>query len=47
MTPVYQVLQLPGTSTQSFTIADAYVPFNTSGNSQNLAAFVFGTYKRR
>jgi len=44
MAPVYQVLQSPGTTGQQFTISDAYVPFNTSGNSQNLAAFMIGTY---
>jgi len=44
MSPIYQVLELPGTKGQTFTISDAYVPFNTSGNSQNLSAFVFGTY---
>ena len=44
MSPVYQVLQLPGQSKQSFNISDAYVPFNTGVNSQNLSAFIFGTY---
>jgi uncharacterized membrane protein (UPF0182 family) len=45
MAPVYQVLQEPGQSQQSFNISDAYVPFTTSANSQNLSAFIFGTYK--
>jgi hypothetical protein len=45
MSPVYQVLQLPGQSTQSFNISDAYVPFNAGASSQNLSAFMFGTYQ--
>ncbi|MGH8995796.1 MAG: UPF0182 family protein, partial [Acidimicrobiales bacterium] len=45
MAPIYQVMQVPGTKGQSFTITDAYVPFNTGANSQNLAAFMIGTYK--
>ena len=45
MSPVYQVLKEPGDTTQSFNISDAYVPFNTGSNSQNLSAFIFGTYK--
>jgi uncharacterized membrane protein (UPF0182 family) len=45
MAPVYQVLKEPGQSQQSFNISDAYVPFTTSANSQNLSAFIFGTYK--
>jgi uncharacterized membrane protein (UPF0182 family) len=45
MAPIYQVFQLPGTNTQSFTISDAYVPFTTGTTSQNLAAFMVGTYK--
>jgi uncharacterized membrane protein (UPF0182 family) len=44
MSPVYQVLQLPGQSQQSFNISDAYVPFNAGASSQNLSAFIFGTY---
>ncbi len=42
--PIYQVLALPGTTKQTFTISDAYVPFNNGAASQNLAAFVVGTY---
>ena len=38
------MLQEPGTKGQSFTISDAYVPFTTGTNSQNLSAFVIGTY---
>jgi hypothetical protein len=45
MAPIYQVLQEPGQTKQSFNISDAYVPFNTGANSQNLSAFIFGTYK--
>jgi uncharacterized membrane protein (UPF0182 family) len=45
MSPVYQVLQVPGQTGQSFNISDAYVPFTTSAASQNLSAFIFGTYK--
>jgi hypothetical protein len=44
MSPTYQVLQLPGQSKQSFTISDAYVPFNAGASSQDLSAFMFGTY---
>jgi len=44
MSPVYQVLQLPGQSQQSFNISDAYVPFNAGASSQNLSALIFGTY---
>jgi len=44
MSPLYQVLQEPGTKGQSFTISDAYVPFTTGTTSQNLSAFVMGTY---
>ena len=44
MSPVYQVLQLPGTKDPTFTLSDAYVPFNLTGISQNLSAFVMGTY---
>ncbi len=45
--PIYQVLALPGTTKQTFTISDAYVPFNNGAASQNLAAFIFGTYSDR
>jgi hypothetical protein len=44
MSPVYQVLQLPGQTKQTFNISDAYVPFNAGASSQNLSAFIFGTY---
>ncbi len=42
--PIYQVMALPGSTKQTFTISDAYVPFNNGAASQNLAAFVIGTY---
>ncbi len=45
MAPIYQVFQLPGSSTQQFTITDAYVPFTTGTTSQNLSAFIVGTYR--
>jgi uncharacterized membrane protein (UPF0182 family) len=46
MSPLYQVLQVPGQQQQSFTITDAYVP-TSQGNqgsqgSQNLTAFLMG-----
>ena len=47
MAPLYQVNALPGSSTQSFTVTDAYVPAsqsNSSGsNNLNLSAFMVGT----
>jgi uncharacterized membrane protein (UPF0182 family) len=45
MAPVYQVFQIPGTKQQSFNISDAYVPYTTQTTSQNLAAFIVGTYR--
>lgn len=45
MAPIYQVFQIPGTKGQSFNISDAYVPYTTQTTSQNLAAFIIGTYK--
>jgi uncharacterized protein len=46
MAPLYQVFALPGSTQQSFTITDAYVPAtqsNTSGDSNlNLTAFMVG-----
>jgi uncharacterized protein len=44
MSPLYQVLKLPGRSSQSFNISDAYVPYNHGTTIQNLAAFMFGEY---
>jgi uncharacterized membrane protein (UPF0182 family) len=47
MAPLYQVLALPGSSTQSYTVTDAYVPAsqsNASGaNNPNLTAFMMAT----
>jgi hypothetical protein len=47
MAPLYQVTALPGSSTQVFTVTDAYVPASqstVSGSSNlNLSAFMVGT----
>ena len=46
MTPVYQVMALPGEATQSLTIADVYVPAggrNNSSASQPLKALLIGS----
>ncbi len=47
MAPLYQVTELPGTSAQTFTVTDAYVPAsqsNSSGsNNLNLSAFMIAT----
>jgi uncharacterized membrane protein (UPF0182 family) len=47
MAPLYQVTAIPGTSTQAFTVTDAYVPAsqsNASGsNNLNLSAFMVAT----
>jgi uncharacterized protein len=47
MAPLYQVVALPGSSTQSYTVTDAYVPAsqsNASGaNNPNLSAFMVAT----
>ena len=43
MAPVYQVFALPGQTTQSFTITDAYVPAGGGGsNTQVLRALLIG-----
>jgi hypothetical protein len=46
MAPLYQVMALPGTSTQAFTITEAFVPAaqsnSTSGQNFNLSAFMMG-----
>jgi uncharacterized membrane protein (UPF0182 family) len=46
MAPVYQVLALPGTKTQAFTITDAFQPATQSNQSSsvnyNLSAFMMG-----
>jgi uncharacterized membrane protein (UPF0182 family) len=44
MTPVYQVMALPGQSTQTLTVTDAYVPAGGGGNdSQLLRGLLTGT----
>jgi hypothetical protein len=47
MAPLYQVIALPGQSTQSYTVTDAYVPASESNavgaNNPNLSAFMIGT----
>ena len=47
MAPLYQVTALPGSSTQTFTVTDAYVPASQSSvsgsNNLNLSAFMIGT----
>ena len=47
MAPLYQVTALPGSSTQRFTVTDAYVPASqstVSGSSNlNVSAFMIGT----
>ena len=47
MSPLYQVSAIPGSSTQAFTVTDAYVPAsqsNASGsNNLNLSAFMVAT----
>jgi hypothetical protein len=46
MAPLYQVMALPGTSNQAFTISDAYVPASQSNSSGagnlNLTAYMIG-----
>jgi uncharacterized membrane protein (UPF0182 family) len=43
MAPIYQVNSLPGSTTQTFTITDAYVPASAGAQNQNLSAFLVGT----
>lgn len=43
MSPIYQVNSLPGTTDQTFTISQAYVPKSNTDRIQNLAAFMVGT----
>ncbi|MEI8051315.1 MAG: UPF0182 family protein [Actinomycetes bacterium] len=43
MQPIYQVNALPGTSEQTLTVTEAYVPASNSDHSQNLSAFMVGT----
>jgi uncharacterized membrane protein (UPF0182 family) len=43
MAPLYQVQSLPGTTNQTFTMIDAYVPVSAGNNVQNLSAFMVAT----
>jgi uncharacterized membrane protein (UPF0182 family) len=43
MSPIYQVNSLPGTTAQTFTISNAYVPQSNSLHIQNLTAFMVAT----
>ena len=45
MSPLYQVLAMPGQTQQTFTITDAYVPTTSSGSggNQHLTAFMMAT----
>ena len=41
MSPIYQVLRIPGETTQSFNLLDAFVPVSTTGSQiQNLSGFL-------
>jgi uncharacterized membrane protein (UPF0182 family) len=42
MSPIYQVMQIPGQSLPSFNILEAYVPVSQNDSVQTLAGFVFG-----
>jgi uncharacterized protein len=42
MSPIYQVLRIPGQKNVSFNIMEAYVPVSQNDNIQTLAGFVFG-----
>jgi uncharacterized membrane protein (UPF0182 family) len=43
MAPIYQVNSLPGTTQQTLTSTDAYVPASTGSHNQNLSAFMMAT----
>ena len=43
MAPIYQVNSMPGTTAQTFTISDAYVPKSNSLHIQNLTGFMIAT----
>jgi uncharacterized protein len=43
MAPIYQVNSLPGTTAQTFTISEAYVPKSNSLHIQNLTGFMIAT----
>lgn len=40
MSPIYQVMQIPGDSTPTFNILDAYVPVSQNDQQQNLTGFM-------
>jgi uncharacterized membrane protein (UPF0182 family) len=40
MSPIYQVMRVPGDTQQSFTLLDAFVPVSSSSQIQNLAGFM-------
>ncbi len=42
MSPIYQVLQIPGQPDPTFNIMEAYVPVSQNDSVQTLAGFVFG-----
>jgi uncharacterized protein len=42
MSPIYQVMEIPGQSQPSFNIMEAYVPVSQNDSVQTLAGFVFG-----
>lgn len=42
MSPLYQVMQIPGQTTQSFNILEAFVPVSGGSQIQNLSGFMIG-----
>jgi uncharacterized membrane protein (UPF0182 family) len=40
MSPIYQVMRVPGQTTQTFTLLDAFVPVSSSSQIQNLSGFM-------
>ena len=42
MSPLYQVLEVPGQSNQTFNITEAYVPYSASDTIQTLSGFLVG-----
>jgi uncharacterized membrane protein (UPF0182 family) len=42
MSPIYQVLEIPGQTAPTFNILEAYVPVSQNDSVQTLAGFVFG-----
>jgi uncharacterized membrane protein (UPF0182 family) len=40
MSPIYQVMRVPGDTQQSFTLLDAFVPVSSSSQIQNLSGFM-------